>query len=88
MLSSYMGGAWFGMGFWWILIVALLIAGVISFLFRRARDDSTVDSGASARDILDMRCARGEIYLNEHEEEKRHLPSSTISWRHPLMAHA
>ena len=67
-----MGGAWFGMGIWWILIVVLLVAGG-SILFRGPRDDRATDASTSARDILDARYARGEIDMQEYEEKKRKL---------------
>jgi len=72
MTDFHMGGAWFGMGIWWILIVVLLVAGA-SLLSRRARDNGATATSPSARDILDMRYARGEIDMQEYEEKKRKL---------------
>lgn len=72
MMNGYgMGGGWFGMGLWWILLVALVVVlGV--WLFRRAGDGASAPR-ETARDILDKRYARGEIGRDEYEQKKRDL---------------
>lgn len=66
-----MGGGWFGMGLWWILIIALVVA-VGVWAFRRAGDSPSAPR-ETARDVLDKRYARGEIGRDEYEQKKRDL---------------
>jgi len=73
MMNGYgIGGGWFGMGLWWILLVALVVAvGVLAY--RRAGSDNPSAPRETARDILDKRYARGEIGRDEYEQKKRDL---------------
>ena len=74
MMSGYYGlsDGWFGMGLWWLLLVALVVAlGVLAF--RRAGSDNPSAPRETARDILDKRYARGEIGRDEYEQKKRDL---------------
>lgn len=66
-----MGGGWFGMGLWWILIIALVVA-VGLWAFRRTGDNPPAPR-ETARDVLDKRYARGEIGRDEYEQKKRDL---------------
>ena len=54
----------FGMGLGW-LIPILLIVGLIYFLNDNSRK---LDRAKSAKEILDMRLAKGEIDKEEYEE--------------------
>ncbi len=58
----------------WILILALLIAGV-AWLFRAmtSRSGDLVSRRSSALDVLEERYARGEIKRDEYLEIKRDL---------------
>lgn len=73
MMNGYgLGSGWFGMGLWWILLVALVVAlGVLAY--RRAGSDNASAPRETARDILDKRYARGEIGRDEYEQTKRDL---------------
>lgn len=72
MTDFHMGGAGFGMGLWWILIV-VLIAAAGRMLFSRSRNDGTAGSPPSAREILDRRYANGEIDAQEYAQKKQDL---------------
>lgn len=67
-----LGGGMFGMGLWWLLLIAALGA-LIVFALRRGSNPPTPRD--SARDILDKRYARGEIGADEYESKKRDLPA-------------
>jgi putative membrane protein len=56
-----MGNGWFGMGLWWIVIVAVVV-----WLAWMAR-------GESALELLNKRYARGEIGRDEYEQKKRDI---------------
>jgi len=72
MHGYWMGDGWFGMGLWWLLLVALVVAvGVL--VLRRASSDNPSAPRETARDILDKRYARGEIDRDEYEQKKRDL---------------
>jgi putative membrane protein len=71
MMNGYGMGGWFGMGLWWILLVALVVA-LGAWVFMRA-GDSPPAPRETARDILDKRYARGEIGRDEYEQKKRDL---------------
>lgn len=72
MMNGYgMGGGWFGMGLWWILLVVLVVA-LGAWMFKRVGDNPAAPR-ESARDILDKRYARGEIGRDEYEQKKRDL---------------
>lgn len=71
MFSGFdMGGAMAGMGLWWLLLVAALVA-LVAFALRR--DGRPPASGPTARDILDQRFARGELGADDYEAMKRRL---------------
>jgi putative membrane protein len=73
MMNGYgVGGVWFGMGLWWLLLVALVVAlGVLAY--RRAGGDNPSAPRETARDLLDKRYARGEIGRDEYEQKRRDL---------------
>jgi len=64
-----MGGGWFGMGFWWILV--LVVVGVVIWL--GVRGSGQRPAGESAIDLLKRRYASGEINREEFEQKKRDL---------------
>jgi putative membrane protein len=73
MMNGYgVGGGWFGMGLWWILLVALVVA-LGALAYRRAGSDNPSAPRETARDLLDKRYARGEIGRDEYEQKKRDL---------------
>ncbi len=69
-----MGGI-FGMGWWWIIGIIVLIAIIWPVSQRYNRNNSTTprEPGKTALDILKERYARGEINKQEFEELKRDL---------------
>lgn len=72
MMNGYgMGGGWFGMGLWWVLLVALVV--VLGVWLFRSMGNSPSAPRESAPDILDKRYARGEIGRDEYEQKKRDL---------------
>lgn len=72
MTDFHMGGAWFGMGLWWVLILVLIVVGA-GALFSHTRNNGAAGSFPSAREVLDTRYARGEIDRQEYEQKKRDL---------------
>jgi putative membrane protein len=64
-----MGNGWFGMGLWWIVVVATVVW--VAWMVGRGRD-GTVRS-ESARELLNKRYARGEIGRDEYEQKKRDI---------------
>lgn len=69
MYGFEMGHGWFGMGLWWIIIVAAVV-GVV-WMVGRGRDGTV--RGESARELLNKRYARGEIGRDEYEQKKRDI---------------
>ena len=69
-----MGGG-FGMGWWWIIGIVVLIAIIwpVSQRFNRNNSATPREPGKSALDILKERYARGEINKQEFEERKRDI---------------
>jgi len=67
-----MGGGWFGMGLWWLVLVAVVAVLVVA-LSRRGGAASGGLGRESARDVLDRRYAAGEIGRDEYEQKKRDL---------------
>jgi putative membrane protein len=68
-----MGGG-FGMGWWWIIGIVVLIAIIWPLAQRFNRNNSAGQSpGKSALDILKERYAKGEIDKQEFEERKKDL---------------
>lgn len=67
-----MGG--FGMGWWWIIGIIVLIAVIwpVSQRFNR-NNNVTRETEKTALDILKERYARGEITKQEFEERKQDL---------------
>ena len=68
MYSFGMGGGWFGMGLWWIVVVAVVW---FVWMFGRGRDGAARDE--SALEVLNKRYARGEIGRDEYERTKRDI---------------
>lgn len=72
MMHGYgFGGGWFGMGLWWIV----LLAAVIAVVWAVARRSHPSRANESALDVLEKRYARGEIKRDEFEQKKRDLSS-------------
>ncbi len=65
-----MGGGWFGMGLWWIVVVAVVIGLV--WMAGRGRDNPAA-RGESALEVLNKRYASGEISREEYEQKKRDI---------------
>ncbi len=61
----------FGMGFGWV-IPLLLIVGVVYF-FTENNKNRDKDEKSSAKEILDVRLAKGEITPEEHAELSKAL---------------
>ena len=59
----------YGMGLGW-LIPILLIVGLVYFLNDKSRK---IDKDKSAKEILDIRLAKGEIEKEEYEERLKAL---------------
>lgn len=64
-----MGGGWFGMGFWWILVI-VAVGAVVWLAGRRSEQAPGVES---ALDVLKKRYARGELNREQFEQMKRDL---------------
>ena len=67
------GGMAFGMGWWWIIGLIIIVA-IIWGIFRSPGQNnifSKPENQKSALDILNERYARGEIDKNEYETQKK-----------------
>lgn len=81
MRDGMMNGWWGVWGILWMLIalgvLALLIAGIVWLVHSMTSEDRggppSPGAGASARDIIDMRYARGEIDRDEYVRARRDL---------------
>lgn len=62
----------FGMGLGW-LIPILLIVGLVYFLNDNSRNSKNNEKSLSAKEILDIRLAKGEIDKEEYEERLKVL---------------
>lgn len=73
MMDGFGGHGW-GMGWWWIVGVLVLIA-VIWIIVKSMNQNtgSAQSSGKSALDILKERYASGEIDQEEYEKRKKDL---------------
>ncbi len=73
MMDGYGGHGW-GMGWWWIIGIIIIIA-VIWFVARSMNQGagSNQPTGKSALDVLNERYARGEIDEKEYQERKKNL---------------
>jgi len=70
MMYGYgMGNGWFGMGLWWIVIVAVVVW--LAWMFGRGGGSAV--RGESALELLKKRYARGEIGRDEYEQKKRDI---------------
>lgn len=68
------GGNYWGMGWWWIIGLIIVIAVVWIFVKSMNQNAGPTQSpGKSALDILKERYAKGEIEKEEFEEKKREL---------------
>ena len=73
MMDGFGGHGW-GMGWWWIIGVIVLIAIIWPLAQGFNRNNSaTREPQKSALDILKERYARGEIDKQEFEERKKDL---------------
>ncbi|MFC0877401.1 SHOCT domain-containing protein [Saccharicrinis sp. FJH2] len=75
-MYGYNGMNW-GMGFGWIIGIALMIL-IIWIIFRTVNGSSgtTVHRSKSAMDILNERYAKGEINDKEYEEKAKRIKQS------------
>lgn len=69
------GGAWWFMGGFWLLVLALLALVVIKLLPSRTSDASSA-ARETPEDILDRRFARGEIDAAAYQEQRSVLEQS------------
>ena len=73
MMGGFGGHGW-GMGWWWIIGIIVLIAIIWPVTKGFNRNNSAIrEPGNSALDILKERYARGEIDKQEFEERKKDL---------------
>lgn len=74
MMNGFGGHGW-GMGWWWIIGLILIIAvvWVVAKGLNRNNHTANPGTGKSALDILRERYASGEIDKQEFEERKRNL---------------
>lgn len=69
-----LGGHGWGMGWWWIIGLIIVIAVVWMVVKSMNRNTgSTQSSGKTALDILKERYASGEIDKEEYEKRKKDL---------------
>ncbi len=64
----------FGMGLGWF-IPLLLIVGLVYFFNENSRDRKNDEKRLSAKEILDLRLAKGEIDKDEYEQRVKALQS-------------
>jgi putative membrane protein len=69
------GAIWNGFHWWWLIPIAMM---VLCFFMMRGRGGcrgsrSRSPHTGSAREILDLRYARGEIGKEEYEQKKRDI---------------
>jgi len=64
---DWLGGGWFMMGFWWIILIAGFVFALFWF------KNQTPGSSGTALDILKKRYAAGEISKKEFDEKKKEL---------------
>jgi len=64
---DWLGGGWFMMGFWWIILVVGFVFAVFWF------KSQIPGSSETALDILKKRYAAGEISKKEFDEKKKEL---------------
>ena len=77
------GGSWGGMGrmmifggLFWLVLLALVIAGVVWLVQttrRRGPDEAVLERNYPALEVLEQRYARGEINRNEYLEKKEDM---------------
>jgi putative membrane protein len=78
------GWGWHGEWMWWmpfhgilwLIIVVGVVIGVIAlirFMWRAGNRPRAERGGSSARDLLDLRYAKGEIGRDEYFEKKKDL---------------
>lgn len=73
MMDGFGGHGW-GMGWWWIIGLIIVIAVVWSVVKSMNRNNGSIQStGKSALDILKERYASGEIDKEEFKERKKDL---------------
>ena len=66
----------FGGGFMWLFWIALLILTIWIIRSAISSDDSILEKGKSALDILKERYAKGEIDQHEFEKKRKALGGS------------
>ncbi len=69
------GGMGFGMGWWWVIGLILIVAIIYAIVRSNGQRNnfSHTDNQKSASSILEERYARGEIDKEEFEAKKRDL---------------
>ncbi len=68
-----MNGHFWGMGWWWIIGLVILIAVIWVIATAISRSNQLHSSGKTPIDILKERYARGEIDKDEFDERKKNL---------------
>ena len=73
MMEDFGGHGW-GMGWWWIIGLIVLVAIVWMVVKTMNQQNATkTESKKTALDILNERYAKGEIDKQEYEERKKDL---------------
>lgn len=75
MMGDWGAGWMFFHGFFWLLVLALIVVGIVLLVRSTGSDDKREQTSRRARglDILEERYARGEINREEYLEKKRDL---------------
>lgn len=61
------------MGFFWVLVLGLIIWAVVAVTRRSGESDSSSGRGESALEILKRRYARGDVDKEEYEARRKDL---------------
>lgn len=75
MMGDWGTGWMFFHGFFWLLVLALVVVGIVLLVRSTGSDDKREQASRRARglEILEERYARGEINREEYLEKKRDL---------------
>jgi uncharacterized membrane protein len=86
-------GFYSGLGWWWLIPIAIIIMFTFCFFMMRRHmgcmicspssrisDGSSWTAGSrSAKEILDMRYAKGEIGKEEYEQKKKDIDAEPVN---------